>query len=86
MKKFLSILILTVLTTGISFGAEVAPKWEEFAPQDASANDIYWVQRKAKFDQALKQCSFYQGKDLKACYNQIRETEKIKTQAKLNRY
>jgi len=80
MKKFLC--TLTVLLLGMtSVFAEEIPQWSEFTPEGVNADDAYWAQRKMKFEQSLNQCKPYKGKDLKACYAQVREAEKIKTQS-----
>lgn len=80
MKKILSILTILLLSMNAVLADDI-PQWSEFTPAGVNANDAYWAQRKAKFEQSLNQCKPYKGKDLKACYTQIREAEKTKTQS-----
>lgn len=74
--------ILTVLIFGISAVlADDIPQWSDFTPDGVNADDAYWTQRKIKFEQSLNQCRPYKGKDLKACYTQVKEAERMKTQS-----
>lgn len=77
-----------VISPAVVSAAE--PQWEDFCPapyrnldsskQYTMKNKKYWQVRKNEFEKSVDQCTAnFAGDKLSACYEQIRETEKTRT-------
>ena len=89
MKKFIIASLIVAEFIGVSVSAAVfAPEWTEFCPpkycesnENAFSKDAtYWYKRRLQFNNALARCSVYQGKDLDACYAELRAAENRKNE------
>ena len=89
MKKFMAMAILFAEITGLAANAAVfAPEWTEFCPPRYcesnenmfSKDATYWYKRRLQFNNALAKCAVYQGKQLDACYDELRAAENRKNE------
>ncbi|MBQ3311999.1 hypothetical protein IJG72_07975 [bacterium] len=89
MKKLIATAILFVEVAGLAVNAAVfAPEWTEFCPpkycesnENKFSKDVtYWYKRRLQFNNALAKCSAYQGKQLDACYDELRAAENRKNE------
>ena len=84
---FAAILVSAVVAMKVS-AAVFAPEWTEFCPpkycesneNKFSKDATYWYKRRLQFNNALAKCSAYKGKDLDACYNELRAAENRKNE------
>ena len=90
MKKYVLVaafLISVIMSMKVS-AAVFAPEWTEFCPprycesneNKFSKDATYWYKRRLQFNNALAKCSAYKGKELDACYEELRAAENRKNE------
>lgn len=86
MKKYSIFLVISLILSLTAFGEIKAPEWSDFCPEEylkasntnADKNEAYWYTRRAQFNNSLRACKVYQGRELKRCYDDIVSKEEEK--------